>query len=85
MTIAEKLAAARGDAGSAPAGTSQAAEVTGEGEEKVSATDGAEADSIIDEATDEEAVTAEDVAVEAVDRDNMSVDEMVAWCRKHDG
>ena len=26
-----------------------------------------------------------DEGIEAVDRENMSVDEMVAWCRKHDG
>ncbi|MEC8337842.1 MAG: hypothetical protein VXZ84_06830 [Planctomycetota bacterium] len=87
MSIAEKLAAARGNAGSTPAGKSQAAEVADEDEEDLAAidADAAEADSMTDEATDEDTVTAEDAAVEAVDRENMSVDEMVAWCRKHDG
>ena len=79
MTIAEKLAAARGDAGSAPADNGESTQVTDEVE------DVAAVDSATDEATDGETATAEDAAVEAVDRDNMSVDEMVAWCRKHDG
>ena len=85
MTIAEKLAAARGEAESTPAGKSQAAEVANEDGEDVAAIDAAEADSMTDEATDQNTVTAEDAPVEAVDRDNMSVDEMVAWCREHDG
>ena len=77
MSIAEKLAAARGDAGSAQINETASAEVADETGD-VAAADASEVDAQVDS-------PAEEAAVEAVDRANMSVEEMVAWCRKHDG
>ncbi len=86
MSIAEKLAAARGNAGSAPTKETGSAEVADEPGDVVAA-DASESrvDSPADAATEGETAAAEEATVEAVDRANMSVEEMVAWCRKHDG
>ena len=86
MSIAEKLAAARGDAGSGAAVTDTEADMPAESDASANETDpGGSAEA---EAADVQEVQADTTAgdsVEAVDRSKMSVDDMVTWCREHDG
>jgi len=80
MSIAEKLAAARGEAGA----------TSTEQEEAVASEPQAVEESEIDSGTPEQesdagADQAADDATESIDRSSMSVADMIAWCRKHDG
>ena len=80
MSIAEKLAAARGDVGSGAAVTETEAETPAAGEEAAPEAEATEVEEVEEVQTD----TSGDSA-ETVDRSNMSVDDMVTWCREHDG
>jgi len=80
MSIAEKLAAARGEVGA----------TSTEQEEAVASEPQAVEESEIDSGTPEQeadsgADQAADDSTESIDRSNMSVADMIAWCRKHDG
>ena len=80
MSIAEKLAAARGEVGA----------TSTEQEEAVASEPQAVEESEIDSGTPEQeadsgADQAADDATESIDRSNMSVADMIAWCREHDG
>jgi hypothetical protein len=94
MTLAEKLAAARGEAGSGVAPPNAEDDVAAEnvavGEKEAGEAgeagiaDAAEAE-VAETQVDSEEVSAVSEPTEAVDRSTMSVDEMIAWCRNHDG
>ena len=92
MSIAEKLAAARGDAGSGAAVTDTEADMPAESDASADETDpggSAEAEAAdvqeVQEVQEKQADTTAGDSVEAVDRSKMSVDDMVTWCREHDG
>ncbi|MDG2408397.1 MAG: hypothetical protein P8M53_05245 [Pirellulales bacterium] len=89
MSIAEKLAAARGDAGSGAAVTDTEADTPAESDASADEIDpggsaAAEA-AEVQEVQEVQADTTVGDSVEAVDRSKMSVDDMVTWCREHDG
>jgi hypothetical protein len=94
MTLAEKLAAARGEAGSGVAPPNAEDDVAAEnvavGEKEAGEAgeagiaDAAEAE-VAETQVDSEEVSAVSEPTEVVDRSTMSVDEMIAWCRNHDG
>ena len=89
MSIAEKLAAARGDAGSGAAVTDTEADMPAESDASADETDpggSAEGEAAeVQEVQEKQADTTAGDSVEAVDRSKMSVDDMVTWCREHDG
>ena len=89
MSIAEKLAAARGGVGSGEAVTDTEGETPAESDASADETDpggAAEAEAAeVQEVQEKQTDTTVGDSAETVDRSKMSVDDMVTWCREHDG
>ena len=81
MTLAEKLAAARGETVVA---AEPAAEAVDETVDRSPESPSVVAEEPATAAEDEEPVSSS-ASSEAVDKSTMSIDEMIAWCRAHDG
>ena len=88
MTLAEKLAAARGETVAPVAEETVAEETAAEANaEQAEESDDSGSTASQDEpvAADDQPAAAEGNAGEVVDRSTMTVEEMIAWCRAHDG